>query len=606
MNPVEVRVNVINQLKLLRQSTFKDKLSFLDEDVQNAQRAKATEVRVSVEYSDKRVTIENNGKVLNNPQSLFSIAESEWDEDVQNTENPFGMGFFSNITVSDYIEIFSGNKHIIFNVKDMIENNRTQIEVKETETNYDGFKLVLNNFDFNEVYSRDIKERVELLGRYIHELDIYYNGELQEKKDLSEGDGSVFIKKIENDETFKGWIALSKGFSQDLRIFYKGRLVTKLDSMYHVKGDIHISDKTLNLTSPDRKDIIRDNKYCEFVSLIELYFEELANDSFMNGSQINIEQHIESISYYANKNALKNEISFLVFDVNDKNDSEYLKGVALAKRDNNEIKTMNQYEVFLKSNAAKQSTDEINIQENVKNMAPMAEGIRYYAGDSGTSGSTEEPQIDDHLLVERKGSKINFYEEPVFWLGFDEIVEHEHRFNIAKHYGLKIIVSRNKFESNILEMLGHEQNIVHISKLTEKSKIKATISNTALSAKEQRALMLLDMISRIVGFDDNVFGIGDVMVVKQTTIEALEKTVEKIEEDFIAVCDSVSNKVYIDRTTIEKSKLRDDLNEELDLEDYKFILLNLKQIIDEICLINFDFGGKDGLYERIINTLAVV
>ena len=46
---VELKVNVINQLKLLRQSTFKDIYCFLDEDVQNAQRAKATEVKVTID-----------------------------------------------------------------------------------------------------------------------------------------------------------------------------------------------------------------------------------------------------------------------------------------------------------------------------------------------------------------------------------------------------------------------------------------------------------------------------------------------------------------------------------------------------------------------------
>lgn len=607
MNPVEIKVNVINQLKLLRQSTFKDKLSFLDEDIQNAQRAKATEVRVTVDYSGKKVIIENNGAILNNPQALFSIAESEWDEEVQRTESPFGMGFFSNITVSDYIEVYTGNKHIVFNVSDMIQNNKTEIEVNQVDEEYQGFKLILNNFDFNQIYSGNIKERVELLGRYIHELDIYYNNELQIKKDLTEGDDSVFIKKIVDDTTFKGWIALNRGFSQDMKIFYKGRLVTKLDSFYYVKGDIHISDKTLNLTSPDRKDIIRDSKYLNFLSSVKKYFEELANDSFMNGRQNDIEQHIDSISHYANKSMLKNEMSFMVFDTESDNDSKYLQGIALAKRENSEIKTLNQYEVFVKSNAAKQSIsyfDEVEIYESVKRTAPEARGIKYLEGYSD-SGSVEKPEIDEDRLENKKGEKINFGDEPVFWLNFDEVVEHEHRFNIAKHYGLKIIVSRNKFESSVLEMLGYEQNIVHISQLTEKTKIKATVSNTLLSVKEQRALMLLDMISRIVGFGRNVFGIGDVIVLRQTTIEALEKTVEKIEEDFVAIYDSGNDKVFIDRTTIEKSKLRDDLEENLDLEDYKFILLNLKQVVKQMSLIDFKFNKPDELYDRIINTLAV-
>ena len=130
MKKVQLKVNVINQLKLLRQSTFKDILCFLDEDIQNAQRAKSTEVHVDVDHYEKKVIISNNGKVLKNPQSLFSIAESEWDDDVKNTENPFGMGFFSNITVSNLIQVHSGDKSITFDVQKMIDTNDTEIKVE--------------------------------------------------------------------------------------------------------------------------------------------------------------------------------------------------------------------------------------------------------------------------------------------------------------------------------------------------------------------------------------------------------------------------------------------------------------------------------------------
>jgi hypothetical protein len=605
-NQVKVQVNVINQLKLLRQSTFKDKLSFLDEDIQNAQRAKSSRVDVNIDYSNKRVTIENNGKTLQNPQALFSIAESKWDEDIQRTESPFGMGFFSNITVSDNIEVYSGNKHIVFNVAEMIQSNNTNIEVYEVEDKCEGFKLVLNNFDFDQVSSGLIRERVQILGKYIHELDIYCDDVLQQKKDLTEGDDSVFMTKIEDGSTFKGWIALNTGFSQDLKVFYKGRLVTKLDNLYYLKGDIHITDKALNLTSPDRKDIIRDNKYFDFINSVKKCIEKLANTSFLTGNQKDINRHIDAISYYADKNKLKNEMTFLIFDTEEENDSKYLNGIALAKRDNKEMRTLNDYEVFVKSSASKQTESnftEVSIENDVKERAPNAEGISSWSRSGGSSGGYEEPEIDEERLNERRGKQIDFDSEPVFWLGFDEVIEQEAKFNIAKHYKLKIIVSRNKFESSVLEMLGMEQNIVHISALTEKTKIKATISNTELSNKEQRAMMLLDMISRIVGFTRNVFAVGDLMVLKETSVEVLNHTIEKIEDEFVAIHDFANDKIYIDRTTIDKGKLRIDLDENLDLEDYKFILLNLKEIVRELNLMNFD--KPDDLYGCIINTLAV-
>lgn len=284
---VELKVNVINQLKLLRQSTFKDIYCFLDEDIQNAQRAKATEVKVSVDrWGEGKVTIENNGNALTNPQALFSIAESDWDEEVKNSENPFGMGFFSNITVSNLINVHSGNTYITFDVEDMISTNNTEIKVEEIDEYYDGFKLILRNFDFDTASEYRIQERVEVLGKYVHELDIYYNGELIEGKDLTEGDDSKYQFSID-DENCKGWIALGNNYSwgNNVNVFYKGRLVAPLEGFPYLKGDLHVSDKTLNLTSPDRKDIIKDEKLNAFKKVISDHVEKYCTSLLVEGEE---------------------------------------------------------------------------------------------------------------------------------------------------------------------------------------------------------------------------------------------------------------------------------------------------------------------------------
>ncbi|BAO05022.1 ATP-binding region, ATPase-like protein [Clostridium botulinum B str. Osaka05] len=313
-NKVELKVNVINQLRLLRQSTFKDKLCFLDEDVQNAQRAKAKNVYIIEEYAEDKITIENDGELLENPQCLFSIAESGWDNEVQKSENPFGMGFFSNITVSNLIEIYSGNKYIIFDIDKMINTGSIEIPIQEIDDFYNGFKIVLNNFKFEEVSLSEIKERVQSLGKYIQELDVYYNGKKQEKKDLMEGDNSVFQTQIEEDD-FKGWIALGNSywFDDSLNIFYKGRLICTLPNTPYLKGDIHVSDKALNLTSPDRKDIIKDDKYANFKNKIKIYAELLCEDTLLNGDEIEVERFSSVIGYYIDKSKVKNRISFLTF-----------------------------------------------------------------------------------------------------------------------------------------------------------------------------------------------------------------------------------------------------------------------------------------------------
>lgn len=605
---VELKVNVINQLKLLRQSTFKDTLCFLDEDIQNAQRAKATEVRITVDSSNNIVIIENDGQILNNPQALFSIAESEWDEDVKKNENPFGMGFFSNITVSNLIEIYSGNKLIRFDVEKMINTNDTTIQVDDIEDNYDGFKLVLNNFDFNVASSWDIRERVAILGKYIHELDIYYNDTLQEKKNLTEGDNSLYQISIDKNENFQGWIALNNnyGWGDNLNIFYKGRLVTSLNNMPYLKGDLHITDKALNLTSPDRKDIIKDDKLKEFKNIVNKYVETLCMDTMLKGEENEINNYTNAISYYINKTQIKNLIKFVTFKSSNENDLKYLKGIALAKTTNKNIENFYDYELYLQKESSNQNEshfDEISISTSVLNEPEEAKGrVVHEMSSSYKEGYIEAPEIKENETTVKEGEIILRSDHPVFYIGFSEVEKYEYKLNVIKHYDLKIIIARNKIEEDILKCMKDSDNVLHISEFKEDVIVNGTLSDTILSIKEQRALMLLDMISRMVGLSQNVFAIGNLMVTKNVKVENLDIDYQVIEPNVVVLRDTIAEKIYIDRSIINQNKLRNDLEENLDLDDYKFILANLSEIVKELSLL--ELKNEKEYMSTILNILG--
>ncbi len=587
---VEVKVNVINQLKLLRQSTFKDIYCFLDEDVQNAQRAGATEAKITVKKYEGTVTIENNGKILSNPQALFSIAESGWDDNVKKSENPFGMGFFSNITVSNLINIHSGHKYITFNIEDMINTNNTEIKVEEVEEYYDGFKLILNNFDFDAAYEFKIEERAEILGKYIQELDIYYNEQLIEKKDLTEGDDSKYKFSI-NDSDVKGWIGLGGNYfwGDNINIFYKGRLVTNLEGFPYLKGDLHVNDKTLNLTSPDRKDIIRDDKLDEFKTLIKIYVEEYCDNLIIQGIK-DAKFYSSCFNYYINKEKVKNNIKFITFKSKDKNDLGYLTGIAIAKRNNKNIESFEDYKLYLEKENSIQNEEfskEVEIIPEIErkplNSLPQSSSTTSFS--YGYTSPTVTGKTIEEQTIEEKGNIITKGSEPVFYIDFSEIEDYLGKLNIAKHYDLKIIVSRNDVESSILKKMRETDNVLHISELKEEISVKGYLMNTELNSKEKRALMILDMISRALGSDHNLFAIGDLMVTKNVIIESLNINEELIEEDIVVLKDILNHKVYVDRSIINKNKLRDDLNENLDINDYKFILANFKNIVKEASLI---------------------
>lgn len=594
---VELKVNVINQLKLLRQSTFKDIYCFLDEDIQNAQRAKATEVKVSVDrWGEGKVTIENNGNVLTNPQALFSIAESDWDEEVKNSENPFGMGFFSNITVSNLINVHSGNTYITFDVEDMISTNNTEIKVEEIDEYYDGFKLILRNFDFDTASEYRIQERVEVLGKYVHELDIYYNGELIEGKDLTEGDDSKYQFSID-DENCKGWIALGNNYfwGNNVNVFYKGRLVAPLEGFPYLKGDLHVSDKTLNLTSPDRKDIIKDEKLNAFKKVISDHVEKYCTSLLIDGEE-NINDYSSCFGQYIDKKNVKNSIKFMTFKSKNEDDVKYLKGIAIARRENKNVDSFTGYEIYLQKDAAKQNEqiiDEVTINPELQTNPEKASGRVYHeASYSHSDGYVEIPEIKQEDLMEKRGSLIINSVEPTFFIGFNEVEQYEYKLNIAKHYDLKIIVSRNDVETSILKSMKESDNVLHISELKEEVSVTGYLSNTELSTKESRALMIFDMISRILGFDHNVFAIGDLMVTKSVSVESIGVQEEMIEPNVVVLKDSLNDKVYVDRSVINKNKLRNDLDVRLDVFDYQFILANFKEMMKQIALVT-DMSTED-------------
>ena len=129
-------------------------------------------------------------------------------------------------------------------------------------------------------------------------------------------------------------------------------------------------------------------------------------------------------------------------------------------------------------------------------------------------------------------------------------------------------------------------NVLHISELKEEILVKGYLSNTELSVKESRALMIFDMISRILGFDHNIFAIGDLMVTKTVVVESIGVKEEIVEPSIVVLKDTLNKKVYVDRSVINKNKLRNDTNENLDLLDYQFILANFKNIMNQVSLMS--------------------
>jgi len=85
---------------------FENPYSVLVEIAQNAARSGAT--RLDITIQGNRLTTVDDGKGIDNPASLFVLADSDWDEDVEKNQNPAGWGLFFLYSIAERVMFRSG------------------------------------------------------------------------------------------------------------------------------------------------------------------------------------------------------------------------------------------------------------------------------------------------------------------------------------------------------------------------------------------------------------------------------------------------------------------------------------------------------------------
>lgn len=582
---LELKINALNQLALLKNSTFKDKLCFLDEDIQNAQRAKAKTFKVC--FEEQNIIIENDGDILDDPQCLFSIAESGWGDEIKQNENSFGTGFFSNIGICDNIDIYTGYKHIVFDVNTMLKNQDSSVYSEESDEYYNGFKLILNKVNLGYY---DVKGRVEKLGNYVHELDVYFEGMLIEKKDLIQSQNKEFEILID-DIGVKGSLYITESFSSGINLFHKGRLIKTLGDIWYIKGDLHLDGLILNLTSPDRKDIIKDSKYSEFEQLIKMYIKEMCTKAAINGNSEAVAKYEEGISFYVSLGDVKNEMKFSSLSSTNEKEIGYLEGIAISQKSENkdsEKEYLLMIDGISKKESLKETENEIESYISIESTPKQAKGV-YTTSGSYSSGVEIRPEIKKTHMSKGKILK-DYGDEIIFWMELDKVLQYEKQFNIMKHYNLKTIIAKNKIEADVLREISKENNnINHINELKEDIEVIANLSNTTLKPREQRAEKLFNMIFENLGMEDVLLLVGDLMVKKKVYLSGTTQSYV-IDDDVVVVADINNYSIMMDRVAIDRFNLLSNTDELLNLDDYKFILANYKIIAQEVSLLNENYS----------------
>jgi hypothetical protein len=156
---VTISNNFVRNVKRMWDSPF----AAYKEIIQNALRAGAKTIRVSYD-DDHTLVVEDDGQGFDDIQSLLTIGESGWGDDVV---EPAGVGIFAAPAFAEEVTIQSGKKKLVLTAA-LFDDGK--VEERETKKGISGTRVVVKgiNLDMNQV---------DTLRGYV-DVDFYFNGEL--------------------------------------------------------------------------------------------------------------------------------------------------------------------------------------------------------------------------------------------------------------------------------------------------------------------------------------------------------------------------------------------------------------------------------------------
>lgn len=256
-------------LKKSLRFAFADRLKVLQELLQNARRAGATEVSVVLEGDDERnatLTVLDDGSGIEDFQVMLSVGTSGWDGSVASTEKPYGMGFLSCLYACKEVEIVSRGRVLKFDTDAALGNYSFDVNGYMEEPPPRATTWVkLKGFD-----ATGLKTAIASMAEGFA-IPIVFNGEKLQRPDAEDASftkTAVGQIRIQGHEYERGLV----------RVFLQGFQVYKQERFWRGRVDtIHLDSSKFHGKFPDRDRVI-DEK--EMLALVDaevraLYVEKL-------------------------------------------------------------------------------------------------------------------------------------------------------------------------------------------------------------------------------------------------------------------------------------------------------------------------------------------
>jgi hypothetical protein len=422
---------------------------------------------------------------------------------------------------------------------------------------------------------RGLEKNIQNMVRYISGISfkILINGYEINTSHMSftKTDGSEYAMAIDS-HYMQGWVRPyiwgEDGYDGDhIRIYVQERFVKK-EYRKGFNGILHVESSAIDLRSPDRKDVIYNNKYIDLMEDVNGYFKKILLNIVKNGTneaitkydevivdKLSINDYREYVDFMYSKNSLSIEMI-----------QEMMRKAIESKSKEN--MTLDEIAIIQDSGASDYNMEDLIIPFDIKGKVSMPD-TKY---DYRTNSVSVLPM-----------------NEKTFYVNIEETTAYYEQIKLAMYYNVGIVFTRNKLEEKVVQ---EDFNAIHISNFNEVVDIDVNVRNLVIKNDvEERVMYILKIISNAFDFHDNIFQIGDVETIKRVKIN----DEQVMEEEIKAIACALEGTIYIQRELIKQNSLGTVRSKNLTNIDRKFICNNLDTIAHELAHV---------IYGTIDNTQA--
>lgn len=616
MKTIQITSNTLGKLTKIREgNVFDDPTIFVTELIQNAYRARAKNIWFS--FADDSLHVHDDGSGCKRPENVLTLDFSQWDT----TNEGFGVGFWSILAIPDLerFEVYSHKWATSIDVEHLFKTGDLNADIDYVETPSPGFDITLLSPYIRDMRS-EIIYKIQLVGS-VQPFTVYINDEPVPKRSLMSDVYGVYTKDFSTN-LFTARLSVEEDKSPML--YYEKRPVAYIYAVDHCGGVIEMRSKALNLKEPDRKAIIRNDKYHQFVDRLERCVRDLYIEFIKQASEEEIEKYADIINRVLTVEEYENYIQCTDEFIEVSTESR-----TVSMDDADRFMAFNRFLQFI-NNLGNDVTRKLANQEwDEKIQHDIATLMNHIStdGEWRCVGYTEEYATDfvhpDDLLVldtvvigglkyikqrpdreefvqddddtysciinvpqitrrNRQSTVKSIARKPgkKVWIRSAELDDLSDLKARAEYYGIKVLIAKHILHENIYRKFG----VSHITELRDGVVKRNIKKNVELKTKKEDAFIrLLQPICVYFNLPRTTFLIGNLKLIVETRLDG--KTIDREQRPVAAVTDD--GHIIFDRKTLGLKRFHL-YGSGVGQHELKALMANLDTIAHELAHLLYD------------------